>query len=59
MHSVKFVRQTFPSRMVAGMTVAVMSRPKQNVEIAKLKVENKQEVKLSAMLLGGRMRVPC
>ena len=32
---------------------------KKNVEIAKLKVENKNEVKLSAMLLGGRMRVPC
>ena len=28
------------------------------VEIAKWKVENKHEVKLLAMLLGGRMRVP-
>ena len=42
-----------------GMTVAAMSRQKSNVEIAKLKVENKHEVKPSAMLLGGRMRVPC
>ena len=61
----KFVRQTFPSRMVAGMTVPVMSRQKKkkkkkkNVEIAKLKEENKHEVKLLAMLLGGRMRVTC
>ena len=55
----KFVRQTFPSRMVAGMTGAIMSGQKKRVEIAKLKVENKHEVKLAAMLLGGRMRVPC
>ena len=48
------VRQTFPSGMVAGMTVAVMSRQKNPVEIAKLKVENKHKVKLSAMLLGVR-----
>ena len=41
MPSVKFVRQTFPSRMVAGMTVAVMSRQEKHVEIAKLKTENK------------------
>ena len=41
------------------MTVAVMSRQRKNVEIAQLKVENKHEVELSAMLLGGRMRVPC
>ena len=41
------------------MTGAVMSRLKKKVEIAKLKVENKHEVKLSAMLLGGRMRAPC
>ena len=55
----KYVRQTFPSSMVAGMAGAVMSQQKKEVEIAKLKVENKHEVKLSAMLLGGRMRVPC
>ena len=42
MPSVKFARQTFSSPMVAGMTVAVMSRQKKkHVEIAKLKTENK------------------
>ena len=34
------------------MTVAVISRQKNNVEIAKLKEENKHEVKTSAMLFG-------
>ena len=53
MHYVKFVRKTFPSCMVARMTVAVMSQQiKYNVEIAKLKVENKHEVKMSAILFG-------
>ena len=60
----KFVRQTFPSRLVAGMNVAVMSRQKNKTkkktfEIAKLKVENKHEVKLSVYAFGGRMRVTC
>ena len=32
---------------------------KKNMKFAKLKIENKHEVQLSAMLLGGRMRVPC
>ena len=30
MPSVKVVRQTFPSRMIAGMTLAVLSRQKKN-----------------------------
>ena len=38
MPSVKFVRQTFPSRMVAEMTVAVMSPQKNTL---KLQIENK------------------
>ena len=35
------------------------STKKKTMKFAKLKIENKHEVKLSAMLLGGRMRVPC